>query len=378
MNRPLLLKSLDATAGSALCRLIGRTGLLGVRRMPPAHSPLTSGRRLRILVIRPGGMGDLILLLPALQAVQQHFPAAELTVVCETRNAAVLPLTNLCVTALLYDRAPFACCRALRRRHFDVVIDTEQFHHFSALLAILTGAPMRIGFNINPRRNPLYTHLVPYAVDGPEVRQFLRLLAPLGIRTETAPVAGVLPRIPVELPAILQNSARTPQQPLIVVHPATGSRYKDWGSAPFAGLIESLIRQYDAYCVVLGNEDDADLCRSLAEAVPSASRPRVLSLAGRTALRETAGVIKAASLFVGLDSGPAHIAAACDVPSVILYGATDPDKWAATEGQCRVVRRRVPCAPCAIFGYHKPCNSVACIRGITTDDVLDAIASVLG
>ena len=378
MNRTWLLKTLDATVGAMLCRVIGRTGLLGVRRMPPVRRNPALGDPLRILIVRPGGMGDLVLLLPALQALQRQFPAAELTVVCEARNAPVIELTDLRITPMLYDRAPLACARALRRMHFDAVVDTEQFHHFSALFAIATGAPMRIGFNINPRRNPLYTHLVPYAVDGHETDQFLRLLAPLGIRGATATVAGALPRVPHELPEALQALPRTDAQPLIVLHPATGNRYKDWGAAPFAGLVEALIRQYDACCVVLGNHNDAAACRALAAAVPPAHRERVLSLAGAIALRDAAAIINAARLFVGLDSGLAHIAAACGVPSVILYGATDPDKWASPDGSCRVVRRRVPCAPCAIFGYHKPCNTVACIRGITTDDVLGAVETVLG
>ncbi len=377
MKHARMLKMLDATLGSALCRLIGGLGLFGIRRMPPTDVRPTPGVPLRILVIRPGGMGDLILLLPALGALQRRHPDAAITVVCEARNADVFALTDLHVTPVLYDRAPLRAYRALRYGHFDMAIDTEQFHHFSAILALLTGAPVRIGFNINPRRNPLYTHLVPYAVDGHEARQFLRLFAPLAIQAADIPMTGALPHTSSVPPDMLPWSGPGTEGPLIVIHPSTGSRYKDWGVAPFAGLVDELVRRHHARCVILGSARDASLCRGLVDAVPAPHRDQVRSLAGTLDLTGTAAVINAANLFIGLDSGLAHIAAACGIPAVVLYGATDPAKWAAPPSHCRVVRRQVPCAPCAIFGYHKPCATFACIRGISTDDVLHAVDAIL-
>jgi ADP-heptose:LPS heptosyltransferase len=64
-------------------------------------------------------------------------------------------------------------------------------------------------------------------------------------------------------------------------------------------------------------------------------------------------------------------------PSVTLFGATDPLKWGAQGDRHRTVHKEMPCAPCCIFGYRKPCRSVACMQSITVADVLTACRQVL-
>jgi ADP-heptose:LPS heptosyltransferase len=163
------LKFADAAVGASLCRILGRVTFWTSRAEPP-HVPPAEIRR--ILVIRPGGMGDMLLLLPVIRALRGRFPQAEVELVCEQRNFPVLRVAGMDNRSLRYDARPLAVLWRLAVRRYDVVIDTEQFHHFSAVLAWLSRARMRVGFKINPRRNPLYTHLVNYAPDGPEGSQF--------------------------------------------------------------------------------------------------------------------------------------------------------------------------------------------------------------
>jgi len=105
---------------------------------------------------------------------------------------------------------------------------------------------------------------------------------------------------------------------------------------------------------------------------------RVVVLAGRKTLRQVAGLIGRARLFVGGDSGLAHLAVALDVPTVVMFGPSDARKWGVQGGRHAVVRKARACSPCFIFGYHKFCRSIACMADIEPEQVLEACRRVLG
>jgi ADP-heptose:LPS heptosyltransferase len=370
--RTRMMKLADATLGAGLCALLGlidylRDGTNDAR--PP-------GAIERILVIRPGGVGDMILLQPVLQILHRRYPEALVDLVSEKRNADILRLSGE-ATPLLYDRNPVAFLASLLRRRYDVAVDTEQFHNFSAVFAYLSGAPCRIGFKINPRRNPLYTHLVTYALDGAEAEQFLRLLAPLGVDTAGVQVAGSMADTGARLPHPLADelNAYCGGRRLAVLHAGASTPYKHWDAERFASLAERLERNCEMAVVLIGSKTDGGQVRRVLAARRS-PRPW-LSLAGRTGLMETGALLQRAALFVGGDSGLAHLAVAVDTPTVVLFGPSDRRKWGHCGTGHAVVSNERPCAPCAMFGYHKPCRTIACMQSIDVEQVASACLRVM-
>ena len=350
-------KLIDATVGAALCWVVGRLRYL--LRFDPSVPPDPAAQPVRrVLVIRPGGLGDMVLLLPTLRVLRERFPAAAVDVVCERRNAAVLRLAALADRIWCYDSSPLASLWGLRRAHYDVVLDSEQFHHISALMALLSRAPVRIGFKINPGRNPLYTHLITYEPDGWEAGQFMRLLAPLGI-------AGV---VPVVEGSLRVDGVAHPSPGRIVVHAGATTRYKQWDRARWSELVRRLAAQSSGPILLVGGPAD----RAAAAWIAERAGVPVENAAGRLSLKETAHLLAGASLFVGGDSGLAHLAVALDTPTVVLFGPSDSRKWGAHGPRHAVVRHELACAPCAIFGYHKLCHSIACMDGITVEEVAEA------
>ena len=119
-----------------------------------------------------------------------------------------------------------------------------------------------------------------------------------------------------------------------------------------------------------------------AEAAALAKKARVRDLSGRTTLPEALGVLASARLFVGNDSGLAHLASAASTPTVVVFGPTDPDATRPWDGarpdgrpvRLALARRRTPCAPC---GFPVCPIDHACMTGVTAADVLAAAASVL-
>jgi ADP-heptose:LPS heptosyltransferase len=374
-GRIWILKLLDATAGAGACRLAGR--LVHAAHREIRLQPVDPRAVRRFLVIRPGGMGDMLMLLPALKRLIALFPDARCDVLCERRNRDVPALAGLDVGVLTYDSGPVRCLWRLLRTPYDVVVDTEQFHHFSAVLGWLSGASVRVGFRINPVRNPLYTHLADYAPDGPEVLQFGELLRPLGGGGTCADdLVGMLRQspaqiLPDDIEALLAGAGR-----LAAVHVGGSLPVKRWPLDRFREVADGLSRATGLSVVVVGDARDAAACRAAWGPRPPDGIRAVL--AGRLSLAQTTEVIRRAALFVGGDSGLAHLTVAFDVPAVVIFGPSDRRKWGRQDARHAVVSHAVPCRPCCIFGYHKPCHTVACLDGVQTRAVLAAVQQVLG
>lgn len=365
--RHRILKKIDSTIGAAACSFLGRLeSLTGPQCRENGIDPAVIER---ILVIRPGGIGDMLMLVPLLKFLAQHMPSAEIDILCEERNADLAQLIIKKGKAVLYDRNTCSLLNRLRKARYQLVIDTEQFHNLSSVTALLSRAPLRIGFNIVPRRNSLYTHPVTYQPDGPENLQFLRLLAPIGIDCNRAQeVKGSLCDLP--LPALPEQLQKLPSGSWLVVHAAAGNRYKQWPKERFHELISLLLEQYDKQIVIVGEHSADSPMRRQAHA-------RVIDYCGKLSILETAAVIKGAELFIGCDTGLAHLAVALNTASVTLFGSSDPCKWGHSATRHIVVYHPMACAPCALFGYHKPCRDIQCMDGISTQQVFTACRQLI-
>jgi ADP-heptose:LPS heptosyltransferase len=320
-------------------------------------------------------MGDMVLLLPLLKSLRRRFPQAAIHVVCEKRNRDILRLAGFSGEIMLYDAHPLGL-RGLLGVPYDVAIDTEQFHYFSALMAVLSRAPVRIGFKINPGRNLLYTHLVNYDLGGYEADQFMNLAGPLGV-AERADVEGCLTvdtgAMPIEI--LRQVERMESGGGLVALHAGSTNRYKHWEPEKVAELITQLAQNSTLSFVLLGNDGERRLAGEVLAGVRLEGR--ILSLTGRLTVAQSAAVIRRAVLYVGGDSGLAHVAVALGTPTVIWFGPSDSQKWGARGAHRAIVRKPLACAPCFIFGYHKLCRPVTCMRELAVADVVQACREIL-
>ncbi|MFA5113051.1 MAG: glycosyltransferase family 9 protein [Candidatus Margulisiibacteriota bacterium] len=366
-----LLKLTDTLVGKPLCWLVGYWDYLF--NCPNKERTIPEPRK--ILVIRPGGMGDFLYLLPALQLLRRKYPQARLDVLAESRNRAVQGLSGAIGRLLLYDAHPLATLAALRSGKYDLVIDSEQFHNFSALFAYLTGAPARIGFKTVPFRNHLYTHLVDYSLTGFEAGEFAGLLAPLGIETSgRVDLTGAIDRATYQgaaLPAAF-TALRQRCQKLIVIAPRGGDKYREWGADKYRQVVTRLLVNPAHGVVIVGGKQEAKLAAALA-----VTGERLLSLVGQTELPALCRIIADSDLFIGADSGLAVLANVLGQKSVTIFGATDHRKWAAPGQTQTVINSDLPCAPCYHFGSHKLCRNIDCLAGISADRVGAAVDRAL-
>lgn len=356
MLKVRLLKYLD--------RLVGTTAV----RILPRPVPGGCGEPRRMLFIRPGGIGDAVLLIPAILAVRERYPQCRITVLAEQRNSAAFSLCRHVGRTFRYDNA----CEltAALRGEYDVVIDTEQWHRLSAVIARLAGVPVSIGFATNGRAR-MFTHRLPYSHDDYETDSFFSLLEPLGIFERDGMTAPFLD-VPESAAGVGKKLEGLPDKRFVCIFPGASIPERRWGTGKFRELSLGLNR-IGYPVVVLGGGEDSES----GEVIVSGGTG--LNLAGRTSLAETAAVLARSLLLVTGDSGLLHLAVGLGVPTVSLFGPGIEKKWAPREGCHVVLNRRLPCSPCTRFGSTPPCPIGArCLADIGVDEVEEAVIKLMG
>jgi ADP-heptose:LPS heptosyltransferase len=350
-----LLKSIDRIFGRCLCRLL------------PCPRSVEKNNILRVLVVRPGGIGDAVLLAYAINSLKKIYPDGQIAILAERRNAGVFQLIPGVHEVLCYDR-PREFVRALRGR-YDVVIDTEQWYRLSAVVARLVRSQMKIGFGTNERRR-MFTHDIRYDMDAYEADNFMALLKPLGIDRQRDTGAVIL-----ELPLESVSKASRLLQPLgtgsfVVISAGASIPEKRWGTERFRFVAKRLTEDGYQVVVVGGGGDRAD-GYVIAGALG-------LNLAGMTTLAETAAVVARSSLVISGDSGVLHMAAGLGIPTVSFFGPSSTAKWAPKGKMHVALNHHLPCSPCSRFGTIPPCLiNARCMKEITPEEVLEAARRLL-
>jgi ADP-heptose:LPS heptosyltransferase len=214
----------------------------------------------------------------------------------------------------------------------------------------------------------LLTHSARYVPGRPEIASRLALLAELGIRPAAgeswsrrfAPSNVARGRITIRLSGI-ENL------PLVVIHVGAGTPAKQWPPGHWRAVIAALGNRWGAQVVLVGSASE----RRLAAAIGAGQNGRVLDWTGRLDLNELAALVERADLFLGADSGPAHLAAAVGTPLVTLFSGTNqPAQWQPRGSRVVVVRLPVACSPC----HRQRCGlrDHPCMTGLEPSAVLAA------
>jgi len=365
-----LLKGIDG--------LIGRTVYRGFLRRYQRHARANDGALpalvTKILVVRPGGIGDAVLFFPLLQALRREFPQARLEVLAERRNVGLFDTNDVVHRAYAYDRGYGRELLAVLRNKYDVVIDTEQSHFLSAIITYLTGAPVRCGFDTQGRGG-LFTHRVRYSDQIYEVHSFLSLFRALtGKEQPFDPEQRFFPIAEEHLAwarSLLGNGSAAR---LAVVLPGASTALKRWAPDRYRAEVRWLIEQ-GLRVAIIGSALDVEAAQQAIEGLDSS---RVINLAGATNLPRTAAVIALADVYVSSDTGPLHIAYGVGTPTVHMFGSGILEKWAPAGSRYRAVHKALPCSPCTRYGYTPPCPyGVECMKQIAVDDVIPKLIEAL-
>ncbi len=315
----------------------------------------------KILVRAPNWIGDAVMCEPAIGALRFLFPEAELTMLAKPAIAELFSAHPGLNGVLIYDSekahagisGKWSLAGILRHHRFDLAVLFQNAFE-AAFLAWLAGIPRRYGYATDGRTlfltEPVAVPNDPVSVH--QVEYYWNLLRPLGMTGRaTLPTLLVSEDEGRMMDVRLASAGIDSSDLLIGINP--GSTYgsaKRWSSDRFAEVAKRLVRRLEqsesahVTVVILGAKGE----ESLGEDIAAQLGGRSVVLSGATTIRELMAVVKRCRLLITNDTGPMHIAAACGVPVVAVFGPTD---WRTTApyGQERsIVREAVDCAPCLL------------------------------
>jgi heptosyltransferase-2 len=331
---------------------------------------------MKILMRGPNWVGDAVLAIPAMKAIRERFPDAEITLLVRPWVAGIFKSAPF-IDHLWSEPRPsgvrdwLRITRGIRRNRYDLALLFPNSFE-SAAMIFLGRVPKRVGYATDGRRWLLTSRLTPARQKRHQVHYYLDLAAALSANVARPSIEITASEEERAQAAKLLASEGIPaDRRFLVLNPgaAYGSA-KRWGEDGFAAAGDALAAELDLDVAIIGSETE----RSIAEAIQKKMRSRVAVLNGRTSLETLIGVVASASLVLTNDSGPMHIAAALGVPTVAIFGATDDVVTGPIGSRTRVVREPVDCSPCML----RECPiDHRCMTRVSPESVCDAAREVL-
>ena len=367
--------------------LFGAWGLLWRRPFARRATPPLD-RVGSILVIRLDLVGDVVLTLPAIDAVRRAAPQARITALVLPYTADLLrghPAVDRVVAVDVNRwRSPAAwlgggawrdfrrALRELRAERYDLAISF--YGRSGAAAALLSGARHLVGY-----RSEGYAFTFDTGVSG---RRYLRrrheseycldLVRAIGAQ---GPVAVARPVVDgaasSKAEALLIAAGIGPHEKMAALHPgALTLAAKRWLPERWAAVADRVQSELGCRMVLVGSASE----RPLADQVRRAMRSQPVVLAGKTSVAELVALLARCSLFLGGDSGPLHVASALGIPSVSVYGPTDPAITGPLGANARVLCSQVECSPCYDPRRPSGCTrgDLRCMDAVTVDEVFAA------
>lgn len=326
-------------------------------------------REMRILVIRPAALGDVVLTLPALQVLKSAFTGAEMHLMGSLDAIDWLPGRSVVDAVTSFDRADLAALfqsdstptEPLQRflGSFEVILSyaTPPQHIFAQSLARWARGRV-IHFDARP---------------CPDARIHIsdRLQQPLrelGLQPSVQPPRVRLTVEDQDAAAQLWAEHGLGSEHVVAIHPGSGGPAKNWPALRFAEVAQYLRQSLGVHVLLVSGPADADAL-SLVQRALGEDPCAVLD---GLPLSSLAAVLSRCQAYLGNDSGITHLSAAVGVPTVAIFGPTDPAVW-APRGPCvHVLAGDVPCAPCS-REQSRSCGQRLCLQAVTTGDALEAL-----
>lgn len=334
---------------------------------------------IRQVVVRlPNWLGDVVMAVPALRELRRVLPDAHLTMVSRPGTADIFIEADFVDEVIGYDRIGLGSVwnqvRQWRRRKFDLAVIFQNAFE-AAVIARLSGVPIRIGYQTD-RRGALLTHPLP----SPEWKDkrhesfyYLNIVAELErLLCGTSSIETSEPRFDLRVSKdrkqkafeLLREHGARVNAPFVLLCPGSiNSRAKRWPAERYAALADRLVES-GANIVLIGSPGEADVSQEVCRH----TQHQLVVLTGKTTVAEAAALISMADVLITNDTGPAHIGAALNTPTIVIFGPTNPLTTYPVSANAEIIRRAPDCAPCML----RDCPiDHRCMTAIAPEEVFD-------
>jgi heptosyltransferase-2 len=334
-----------------------------------------------ILIRSTNWIGDAVMTLPAVAAVRNTFPRAKITILVKPWVADIFRLCPDIDEIMLFQSpgpheglaGKWRLARDIRKKQFDAAILLQNAIE-AAIIAFLARIPVRAGYN-SDGRELLLTHSVRRTKAIREVHQsdyYLEMVKALGCRPAGREALLTLGKEEERLAGELL-AGHGLQGSRLLVGMAPGATYgpaKKWFPERFSSVADRLADGFSAQIVLFGSSEDNDT----AATVQARAKYPMFDLTGKTGLKEAMVMMARCRLFISNDSGLMHVAAALGVPTIAIFGSTNPVATSPPGRNHIIIHKDVACSPC----LKTDCpTDFKCMDLIGVDDVYEAAVRML-
>jgi len=335
----------------------------------------------KILVRAPNWIGDAVMCTPALECLASLYPASGITVLTKGRAVPVFENNPHASSTIEYDHqgahsglgGKLRLRGELKLKGFDLAVLFQNAFD-AAFISFISGIPERVGYATD-MRSGLLTRAIPVSADikkRHQVHYYINIVKALG-----GSCASSIPRLYISKAErdwadgfMMKNGL----EGRVMAGAAPGASYgpaKRWPAERFAEALARLSSSHRLVPLIFGGPEDSPTCREVARRM----RGKYLDLSGRVTLRQFMALASRMSVFITNDSGPMHISAALGVPTVAIFGSTDPSLTGPLGADVRIVSNNTPCSPC--FARTCKFKHYDCLS-IGADEVVKAALELTG
>jgi lipopolysaccharide heptosyltransferase II len=349
--------------------------------MKASKSAIDWSKVKRVLVVRLRSIGDTVLATPSLIALRRFLPTAQIDILLEDWVAPVLQGFDAVDNVVSFKKndlkSRLQTAWQIRQNRYDVVFN---FHGgtTSGFFVRATGAKHRVGFS-HYRYTFFHNHLLSSSADfwqtepTHSAEQQLALPGFVGVPVKDKPKSRLIVTKESKKSAEgkLESQIPNPKHQIALLHPTAAFETKQWATENFARVAEYL-NEKGLQIVAIAAKKEREVLDNLKNLsnVP-------ITIFDDLTLPEITALASCAEIFVGNDSGIAHIAAAVKTPSVVIFGSSNRDHWRPwTDAPNEIVFEDLPCQPCAGY-FCKKFDAPKCILNVKVESVIEAIEKVL-
>lgn len=360
----------------------------------------------KILIIKFLGIGSIVLILPAIQALKDKFPNARIYFLTFFSNKEILEIINLTDKNYYIDTSSiskfifsaFKIIYQLRKENIDISLDFEFFAKFPLVLASLIGVRKKAGFYLILewwRKYLLDYH--GYYNHYYHVKDIFLSLVYLVVEHDLyyikfgeyiAKYSLSRREVSSENTEFIKQKLRDfgwSEQKIILINPNAGAELaphlKRWPQDSFSELIKKIDEFYNnLFFIIVGSKSEQNYVQEIVNSLVSLNLSnQVVNFAGQTSLKELSFLFKISSLFITIDSGPMHLASLFNIPIIGLFGAETPILYGPLNEKAVVLYKQLYCVPMFTVynGKQTELTSNIPLQLITVDSVFNKVEQVL-
>jgi len=322
----------------------------------------------KILIIRLRFIGDIVLTTPLIESIKKAYPTARLYYLAEAPYIEILKENPYLDKLLICKKGnifnSLSTILNVRKEKFDIVIDLFG-NPRSALITYLSGAKIRLGWNLRGRRYAYNTIIKSHILKKNALDVYQNVLDTIGIKGATQKTKVYLSKEEKKYAFnFLKTKGINFNKKIIGIHPGASWPAKMWQKEKFVSLGEKILK-LKGQVIVFGGPKDKEVI----EYVYNSMKIKPI-LVSDFSLREFSSILSMCDLFITNDNGPMHIAIALNVPTIAIFGPSEPDIWFPYRSKkFKFIKKDVICWPCK----RDFCDDLKCMEKIKVSEVFNLV-----